>query len=163
MVAPRPNPAFTTIELKRSDGNSWYNALVFELRKRWSRGLQFQSSYTFSRNIDTTQASTFFSDATNGTTSAMPEFPGFQYNKGLADYHARHNWVLNSTYELPFARGLEGVPGALFSGWEVSAIAHLRSGNPLTAFVARNRSRSQWSPSLARSSDRTCATWTLPR
>ncbi len=25
----------------------------------------------------------------------------------------------------------------------------MRSGNPLTVFVARNRSRSQWSPSLA--------------
>ena len=24
---PRPNTAFTTIELKSSDGNSWYNAL----------------------------------------------------------------------------------------------------------------------------------------
>jgi hypothetical protein len=147
--APRQNTAFSTIELKSSDGNSWYNAGILEIRKRWSRGVNFQSSYTFSRNIDTTQASTFFSDATNGTTTAFPEFPGMNYNKGLADYHAKHNWVVNFTWALPFARGLDGWEGALLDGWELTGIGQARSGNPLTVFVARNRSRSQWSPSLA--------------
>lgn len=147
--APRRNPAFTTIERKSSDGNSWYNALVFEVRKRFSHGLSAQSSYTFSRNIDTTQASTFFSDATNGTTSAMPEFAGLDYNKGLADYHAKHNWTLNFTWDLPIRRELKGVARALLNGWQLAGISQIRSGNPLTLFVQRNRSRSQWSPSLA--------------
>jgi hypothetical protein len=39
--------------------------------------------------------------------------------------------------------------GLLTNGWQLSGIAQARSGNPLTVFVARNRSRSQWSPSLA--------------
>jgi carboxypeptidase family protein/TonB-dependent receptor-like protein len=145
---PRPNPAFATIELKTSDGDSWYNAFLFEVRRRTTRGLGFQSSYTFSRNIDTTQASTFFSDATNGTTSAFPEFHDSNYNKGLADYHAKHNWVFNITYDIPgvgasgsFARGLLG-------GWQVAMIGQIRSGSPLTAFIRTNRSRSQWAPSL---------------
>ncbi|MBM3735138.1 MAG: TonB-dependent receptor [Acidobacteria bacterium] len=138
--APRLNPRFSTIELKKSDGNSWYNAAVFEIRKRWGKGFNLQSSYTFSRNIDTTQASTFFSDATNGTTSAMPEFPGFQYNKGLADYHAKHNWVTNFAWQLP-GRGV-------MKGWQIAGISNVRSGSPLTVFVQGNRSRSQWNPSL---------------
>lgn len=145
--ARRPNPAYTTIELKRSDGDSWYNAFLLEVRRSWSRTLHFQSSYTFSRNIDTTQASTFFSDATNGTTSAFPELPGLDYNKGLADFHAPHNWVLNFIWQLPWDRNLHGA-GAVFKGWQLAGIAHFRSGNPLTLFVQRNRSRSQWSPSL---------------
>jgi hypothetical protein len=78
----------------------------------------------------------------------MPEFEGFNYNKGLADYHAKHNWVVNATYELPFARQAEGVVRALAQGWQVAAIGQMRSGNPLTVFVQRNRSRSQWAPSL---------------
>ena len=142
----RPNSAFSTIELKRSDGNSWYNALIVEVRRRWSKNVSFQSSYTFSRNIDTTQASTFFSDATNGTTSAFPEFPGLNYNKGLADFHAKHNWVMNFIWNLPDPK-LTGL-GRLLEGWELAGIAHVRSGNPLTAFVQRNRSRSLWQPSL---------------
>jgi hypothetical protein len=146
---PRPNRAFSTIEIKKSDGNSWYNAGILEVRKRWSRGFTFQSSYTFSRNIDTTQASTFFSDATNGTTSAMPEFPGFNYNKGLADYHATHNWVVNLLWEIPGAKNMGAVGRVVLDGWQLGSIAQVRSGNPLTVFVRDNRSRSLWNPSLA--------------
>jgi outer membrane receptor protein involved in Fe transport len=142
---PRANTAFSTIELKSSDGDSWYNALIVEVRRRWSQGLALQSSYTFSKSEDTTQASTFFSDATNGTTSALPEFiPG--YNRGLSDFDVRHNWVLNFTYALP-GRDLTGLTGAIFSNWNLSGIWTMRSGNPLTAFVTTNRSRSQWNPS----------------
>jgi hypothetical protein len=146
--APRPNTAFSTIELKSSDGNSWYNAMIFEVRKRWSRNFTIQSSYTFSRNIDTTQASTFFSDATNGTTTAFPEFPSLDYNKGLADYHAKHNWVVNFNWAIPFARNLNGLSKTLLDGWQLAGISNARSGNPLTVFVQANRSRSLWQPSL---------------
>ncbi len=146
--SPRQNTAFSTIELKSSDGNSWYNAMIFEVRKRWNRTFTVQSSYTFSRNLDTTQASTFFSDATNGTTTAFPEFPGLNYNKGLSDYHAKHNWVVNFNWELPFARNLQGVARTLLDGWQLAGIGNARSGNPLTVFVQANRSRSLWQPSL---------------
>jgi hypothetical protein len=147
--APRVNPRFGVIELKKSDGNSWYNALVFEIRKRFSDGLDFQSSYTFSRTIDTTQASTFFSDSNSSTVSALPEPPGLNYNKGLSDFHAKHNWVVNFTWELPFAKNLKGAAGALFDGWSIIGIGQMRSGNPLTVFVSSNRSQSKWAPSNA--------------
>jgi hypothetical protein len=146
--APRRNPNWATIELKSSDGNSWYHAGLLEIRKRLGRDLQFQSSYTFSRNIDTTQASTFFSDGTNGTTSAMPEFAGFNYNKGLSDYHAKHNWVVNFTYDLPVARAATGWTKTAFANWQLAGINNFRSGSPLTVFVSGNRSRSGWAPSL---------------
>jgi hypothetical protein len=146
--APRQNTAFSIIELKSSDGNSWYNAMIFEVRKRWTRSFSVQSSYTFSRNIDTTQASTFFSDATNGTTTAFPEFPGLNYNKGLADYHAKHNWVMNFIWDIPFARHLKGTARSFLDGWQLAGINTARSGNPLTVFVQANRSRSLWQPSL---------------
>lgn len=147
--ASRKNTQFATIELKSSDGDSWYNAGIVELRKRFSRGLGFQTSYTFSRNIDTTQASTFFSDATNGTTSAMPEFEGFSYNKGLADYHSKHNWVTSLIWQMPFGRNLTGFSSALVAGWQLGGIMTVRSGQPITLFVSRNRSRSLWAPSIA--------------
>lgn len=145
--APRINPAFTTIELKSSDGDSWYKALIVELRRRWKQGFAMQSSYTLSKSEDTTQASTFFSDATNGTTTAFPEFIP-DYNKGLSDFHAKHTWVLNFTWAVPFGRSRQGAAGAVLGGWQVSGIWTMRSGNPLTVFVQGNRSRSQWNPSL---------------
>jgi hypothetical protein len=140
---PRPNTAFSTIELKSSDGESWYNAFIFDVRKRFAAGFSVQSSYTLSKSEDTTQASTFFSDATNGTTTAFPEYIP-DYNKGLSDFDTRHAWVVNFTVDLPGTDALGGV----FSGWQASGIWNMRSGQPLTVFVQSNRSRSLWNPSL---------------
>ena len=148
-TASRPNPSFSTIEWKSSDGSSWYDALIVEVSRVSVGGFSFRSSYTFSRNIDTTQASTFFSDATNGTVSWFPESGQPDYNKGLADYHAKHNWVFNVTWDVPLARGSSGLAHALLADWQLAAIGQVRSGSPLTAFVQANRSRSRWSPSLA--------------
>jgi hypothetical protein len=132
---PRMNPAFTTIELKSSDGESWYKALMVEARKRLSGGVALQSSYTLSRAEDTTQASTFFSDSTTGTTTAFPEFiPG--YNKGLSDFHATHNWILNFTWEAPFGRDLTGAAGVLLRGWQMSG-SQPGAAEPLTASCRR--------------------------
>ena len=143
---PRPNRSFSTIELKSSDGDSWYNALILDIRRRWNAGFSMQSSYTFAKSVDTTQASTFFSDATNGTTSAFPEYIA-DYNKGPSDFDSRHVWVVNMTWDLPFGKGMTGAPAALLGGWRVSGIWNMRSGSPLTVFVQSNRSRSQWNPS----------------
>jgi hypothetical protein len=140
---PRPNAAFSTIELKSSDGESWYNAFILDIRRRLGSALTIQSSYTLSKSEDTTQASTFFSDATNGTTTAFPEYIP-DYNKGLSDFHTRHNWVVNFTVALP---GVDALGGAL-KGWQASGIWNMRSGQPLTVFVQSNRSRSLWNPSI---------------
>jgi hypothetical protein len=145
--SPRQNTAYSTIELKSSDGDSWYKAVIVDLRRRFVNGVAIQSSYTWATSEDTTQASTFFSDATNGTTTAFPEYI-VDYNKGLSDFDVRHNWVLNFTWEIPFARDLSGVSKAMLDGWQFSGIAQVRSGNPLTVFVSGNRSRSQWAPAL---------------
>ena len=142
---PRPNPAFSTIELKSSDGDSWYKALSVDVRRAWRSGFSAQASYTWSSTVDTTQASTFFSDATNGTTSAFPEF-GTDYNKGPADWDTRHNVVFNLVWNVPFRA--KGAATALLRGWQLAALGAMRSGQPLTVFVQNNRSRSQWSPSL---------------
>jgi hypothetical protein len=143
----RPNRNFSAIEVKSSDGDSWYKALIVDVRKRWSGGYQLQSSYTWSRAEDTTQNSTFFSDSTTATTSAMPEFiPG--YNKGLSDFHAEHNWIMNVVWELPRRQAFGGLASAVLNGWQLSGIVRMRSGNPLTPMLQTNRSRSQWSPSL---------------
>jgi len=144
---PRINTAWTTIEAKTSDGDSWYSAFIVDVRRRLAGGFLFNGSYTWSDSQDTTQASTFFSDATNGTTSAFPEFIP-DYNRGPSDFNVRHNVVANATWAIPWGSNQSGVAGALVKNWRVAAIATYRSGYPLTVFVQNNRSRSQWQPSL---------------
>ena len=48
------------------------------------------------------------------------------------------NWL----YQLPLGQSWIG------RGWELAGISQVRSGNPLTVFIQRNRSRSLWAPSL---------------
>lgn len=137
----RQNTAWTTIEAKTADGDSWYKAVIVDVRRRYADGWSVQASYTWSDSQDTTQASTFFSDATNGTTSAFPEYIA-GYNRGPSDFDVRHNLVANATWDIPWGSG------AVLGGWRLSAIGSYRSGYPLTVFVQNNRSRSQWQPSL---------------
>jgi hypothetical protein len=143
----RPNRAFSAIELKSSDGDSWYKALILETHRQWRRGLQVQASYTWSKAEDTTQNATFFSDSTTSSVSAMPEVIP-DYNKGLADFHAEHTFVASGIWQIPTRLARGSVLGALLNDWQVAAIVRMRSGNPLTAFIQTNRSRSLWAPSL---------------
>ena len=145
---PRPNPNFGTIELKSSDGESWYRALIVDVRRAWRNGLSVQSSYTWSRSRDTTQASTFFSDSTNGTTVAFPELDP-NYNLGPSDWDTPHSWVMNAVWDVPAPSGLSGAARALLEGWQLTGISTMRSGQPLTVFVQNNWSRSLWSPSIS--------------
>jgi hypothetical protein len=143
----RPNRNYSAIELKASDGDSWYKALILDVRRQWRGAFQFQSSYTWSKAEDTTQNATFFSDSTTSSVSAMPEFIA-GYNKGLADFHAEHSAVTTLAWRVPSIASGPPALRAIANDWQISAIARLRSGNPLTVFVQTNRSRSLWSPSL---------------
>ena len=107
-----------------------------------------QSSYTLSKSEDTTQASTFFSDATNGTTSALPEFVP-DYNKGPV--RLRRRAQLGAERRLGSAvrqRHDRRRRRRCSTAGSCRASATMRSGQPLTVFVQTNRSRSQWAPSL---------------
>src|SRR5207247_7271700 len=58
------------------------------------------------------------------------------------------NLFVNYTWDLPFFSGAAGAARLLLRDWQVGGIANVQSGYPLTAFVAANRSRSLWSPSI---------------
>ena len=144
----RPNPAFSAIELKSSDGDSWYKALILEAHRQWNRGLQVQTSYTWSKTEDTTQNATFFSDSTTSLVSAMPEVIP-DYNKGLVGLPHRAQLRAERDLADPHAASTAAaLAGAMFNDWQVAGIVRMRSGNPLTVFVQTNRSRSLWAPSL---------------
>ena len=68
------------------------------------------------------------------------------YNKGLSDFHAEHNWILNAVWEVPGTT--LRASRARSSTMAVAGIVRMRSGNPLTPMLQTNRSRSLWSPSL---------------
>ena len=49
---PRVNPNWVGINLIDTNGKSWYDSLQVVLSKRFSRGYQFQVSYTYGDCVD---------------------------------------------------------------------------------------------------------------
>ena len=135
----RRNPAWQDSEFKTAAGDSWYNSLQVQLQRRLSRGLQFQSSYTWSKSLDTTQGQ--FGGESGGTSNFGLDPDNPAYDKGPSDFDNRHAWTFNTLYSLPLPQR-EGAAGILLGGWRVGTILTLRSGVPFSVLVNGNRSRS---------------------
>ncbi|MBI4483645.1 MAG: hypothetical protein HY652_12245 [Acidobacteria bacterium] len=136
----RTNPNWDTMELKTAAGNSWYNSLQWGLVKRLSHGLQFQSSYTWSKIIDETQGQLGSDDTADQNTGTDPT--NRKVDKGPAGFDIRHNWRFNAIYRLPGV-SRSGAPGTLLNGWWVSGILSTNTGYPFTPNLTTNRSRSR--------------------
>jgi hypothetical protein len=134
----RINPAWADIDLKRADGNSWYNALQVSANRRFSHGLQFQAAYTFSRNIDE-GSGIFFGDTSNSVSDPQDPFVRHQ-ERGLSNLQVKHHFVLNHTYDLP-GGSHTGAAGKLLKGWQLNGILTLSSGNPFTPSIVGDRAR----------------------
>ncbi len=138
--ATRRNPSFGSIDFRTTGGNSWYNSLQLSAIKRFNRGFQFQASYTFSRTIDETQGQLSF-DAINGSVFGTDPY-NRKTDRGLADFHVKHAFVFNYTFDVPLGRNLKGVAGGFLQGWQINGITTVQSGTPFTPFVLSNWSRS---------------------
>jgi len=135
---PRVNPNWGAVEFHTAGGNSWYNALQFELNKHLSQGLQFQSSYTWSKLIDETQGQTGVENTVGSIFGVDPN--NRQIDRGPANFDVRHKWQFSAIYQLPKLftdRGLS----ALFNDWRASSILSVQSGYPFTPALRTNRSR----------------------
>jgi hypothetical protein len=145
---PRQNPAFSTIELKSSDGDSWYNALIVDVRRRWSRGVSPSSRRTRCRRARTRRRPRP-SSRTPPTARRRRSRVGPRLQQGAVGLR-RPAQLGRLERTVGPARGAEATAwrARCSSGWRLSGIWNMRSGQPLTVFVQSNRSRSQWNPSL---------------
>lgn len=136
-----PNPNWSNGNLLTARSQSWFNGLELQLRKRMSHGLQFQTSYTFSKSIDLGQG---FIDAEN-TTSHYYNADQFnqQYNRGPSQFDLTHDFTFNAIYHLPEMSQSDTGLGKLLNGWWLSGIVRAISGFPFTPGLFDNRSDSQ--------------------
>ena len=142
---PRVNPNWGSLDLFGTGVNSWYNGLQFGVNKRMSHGLEFQSSYTFSRSIDQNPG---FTNAENTDTqnSHSVDPNNLDVDKGPAIMDITHVYRFNAIYLLPRFTPSDGLGSRLLSGlfnnWRVSGILTLQSGLPFSVRLNNNRSRS---------------------
>jgi hypothetical protein len=130
--ARRPIPNFTTIEQSFNGGFSSYNALQAKVEKRYSLGLYFINSFTWSKAIDNAPGHLENFDGDNSRVNLYD----LAANKAVSSYDQPINDTLSVLYELPFGKGrhfdihntaLDVIAG----GWGVDVINTETSGLPL--------------------------------
>jgi hypothetical protein len=138
---PRINPNFDFIELRTTGADSLYNSLQFSLAKRFSHGLQFQSSYTYSKVLDTAQGQQTSGETGGGNTNSFGTNPtNPSVDRGPSDFDHPHVWSFNLLEQLP-SPGIPGI-GRILDGWRLSSIVRLSSGQRFSPILSGNRSRS---------------------
>lgn len=132
-----PN-AITQISGTQSGANQKYNALQASLHKRFSAGIEYQISYTFSRGM---------SDSIGYYSDGGQAGPQSAYMQNLYDRRAewsptyfdvKHSFVASYYYELPFGKGKKfgsnwnrGLDYAI-GGWQMGGNFTAHTGFPLT-------------------------------
>ncbi len=122
----------------RSDAYSNYHGGQFSLTKRFSKGLQFNVAYTFSKSIDIMS-----SDPGSTAGSGKPDVPNTGFiaqgdarntanNRGLSDFDRTHRFSTNFVYEIPAF----GSNNRFLTGWSVSGFFQAQSGTPFTVFAS---------------------------
>lgn len=135
----RIKPGYASVITTKTDGDSWYNSLQLHLNKRLSRGLEFQSAYTWSKALDTTQGQLYASDCADAGLLHGATPWDRRLDKGPTCYDLRHNWHFNLLYHIPdLASG--GVFAKLVNGWWVGNIVTAQSGYAFTPLLNTARS-----------------------
>jgi hypothetical protein len=112
----------------QSTGFSWYNSLEASLRKRFSHGLQFLASYTFSRSLSNT------SDATTGVNggTVLGDQNDPRRNYGPDSFVREHRFVFSGLYEFPGLREHGALLRHVTGGWKLAGVTTIQSGQRLT-------------------------------
>jgi Carboxypeptidase regulatory-like domain/TonB dependent receptor-like, beta-barrel len=114
---------FADVSAQLSDGNSNYNALSLELRKRFSNNFQFLASYTWSHSID---------DSSDLQTLLKPQNNrNFAAERADSLFDQRHRFVFSGVIASPPSwRSSDSTMHRIFADFTVAPIMEFSSGRP---------------------------------
>jgi hypothetical protein len=106
----------------KAAGQSNYDALQFNVTKRYSHGLTLSGSYTWSHSMDEESGEQLFYNGDN------PE--DLRTGYGNSDFDRRHVFMITYTYEFPKLSMLHGWADKVVNGWGTSGLVSAESGQP---------------------------------
>jgi hypothetical protein len=145
----RPYQGFTTIEQAYGGGFGSYNALQVKVEKRYTSGLYFLNSFTWSKAIDNAPGHLENYDGDNSRINIR----NITSEKGISGYDQPFNDTLSILYDLPFGKDRHfniqnSVLNFFVGGWGTNITNTLTSGLPLNITYSPT-TQGQVSPLLA--------------
>src|SRR5450432_3582342 len=131
--------------------NSIYNALEASLRQRFSHGISFLASYTYSKAIDDVSSfniSGSGSIQTAGENDLAQNPTNLAAERGPSLFDARHRLVFSYQWDLPFWRHGQNWYQKALGGWQLNGIATMMSGTPFTVFDSNDVSEQGGAPEI---------------
>jgi hypothetical protein len=138
----RPFPQFTDVTLvSQPYGNSNYHAMNIKLEKRYSKGLHFETNYTFAKGIDDVESR---GELGGGAGNAGANAYNRRADRGLSGNSVKHRLISSVVYELPFGKGRSfdisnAVANGVLGGWTIGYIGEIRTGPPLGVIEQTNQ------------------------
>jgi hypothetical protein len=127
----RLNSSFSSDIYGRTIGYANSNVGAISFTKQFSRGWMVHTMYNFGKSLDIT-SSNDNGVGSNAENILDAQDPFRQY--GRSDYDSRHRFSADAVWNLPsFA---SGVSHAMTSGWTVSPIITLQSGQPFSVYTS---------------------------
>ncbi len=118
----RPMAGYQDVNMREFGASSNYHSMQVTANRRFTAGLQFGLSWTWSKTMD-------FNDGDGNVVSTL--VPVRVWNYGLAGFDRTHVLKLNWLYDLPARKWDNPALRAALDGWQVSGIASFVSGAPL--------------------------------
>jgi hypothetical protein len=126
---------FGSINAQTSDGNSTYNALNVDVKKRFSHNFQFLASYTWSHSID---------DSSDLQTLLLPQDNrNFAAERADALFDQRHRFVFSGLINSPGGWESEGGWHRVLSSFTVAPIFEVSSGRPFNILSNQDTNNDQ--------------------
>jgi hypothetical protein len=138
--ALRPYPQYGDVDNPLNPiGSVSYNGLQTSLQKRFTQGLTFLLSYTFSKtigNVDSNDGPTAGAENAIYAGSFAQDYYNPHGERAVTSSDIPHVVSLSYTYELPFGHGKcflnhGGAVNKVVGGWSVSGIQQYQSGRPI--------------------------------
>jgi hypothetical protein len=137
--APRRNPNWGSMNFISPSGDSNFNAFELGIRRQMSKGLEFQSSYTWAKSIDNGQGGR--NDCTASTAVGSNPYD-YSFDRSASCFNATHTWVMNFVYQLPSPTVDSRLVKGVFGGWGLNGIYTAHSGFPFNVWETTERARS---------------------
>jgi Carboxypeptidase regulatory-like domain/TonB dependent receptor len=124
-------------------GSSTYHALQAQMDHRLSHGLAIQANYTYAQNLSDAQgdAPTAFASEVSYAAEVANRF-NIEADRGNVVGTPRHRLLVTGTYLLPFGADGSGLWNALRSGWTISTVTTIQTGQWLTPTINPTASNS---------------------